>query len=105
MIKENRGDMKKVPIGIVDYKKLIEEGFAYVDKTLFIQEIIERGTELALIPRPRRFAKTLNMSMLKYFFEKTDKDHSHLFSSYKIWQTSYRDRQGKYPVIFLRLRE
>ena len=97
--------MRKSPIGIDDYKKLIENGCAYIDKTLFIQEIIERGTELALIPRPRRFGKTLNMSMLKYFFEKTEEDNSHLFSPYKIWQTTYRELQGKHPVIFLTLKE
>ncbi|MES2200294.1 MAG: AAA family ATPase, partial [Chlamydiota bacterium] len=96
--------MKKLPIGIDDYKKIIEDGYAYVDKTLFIQEIRERGTELALIPRPRRFGKTINMSMLKYFFEKTENDNSHLFNSYKIWQTRYRELQGKYPVIFFTLK-
>ena len=97
--------MKKSSIGIDDYKKLIKENCAYVDKTLFIQEIIERGTELALIPRPRRFGKTLNMSMLKYFFEKTEENHSHLFVPYKIWQTKYREKQGKYPVIFVTFKE
>ncbi len=96
--------MRKVPIGVVDYKKLIEEGYAYVDKTLLIQEIIDRGTELALIPRPRRFGKTLSMSMLKYFFEKTDRDNSYLFSPYKIWQTKYREVQGQYPVVFFTLK-
>ena len=97
--------MKKLPIGIDDYKKIIEKDYTYIDKTLFIQEIIERGTELALIPRPRRFGKTINMSMLKYFFEKTKIDHTHLFSSYKIWQTTYREFQGQYPVVFFTLKE
>ncbi|MES2199687.1 MAG: AAA family ATPase [Chlamydiota bacterium] len=96
--------MRKSSIGIDDYKELIEEGCAYVDKTLFIQEIIERGTKLALIPRPRRFGKTLNMSMLKYFFEKTEQNNSHLFFPYKIWQTDYRGLQGKHPVIFFTLK-
>ena len=97
--------MKKVPIGISDYKELIEEGYAYVDKTLFIQEIINKGTKIAIIPRPRRFGKTVNMSMLKYFFEKTEEDNSHLFSPYKIWQTEAQAFQGKYPVIFFTLKE
>ena len=105
MIERNGENMKKSPIGIDDYKKLIEEGCTYVDKTLFIQEIIERGTELAIIPRPRRFGKTVNMSMLRYFFEKTQEDNSHLFSPYKIWQTKYKDLQGTYPVIFITLKE
>jgi hypothetical protein len=97
--------MRKSSIGISDYKKLIEGNFVYVDKTLFIEEVIEKGTELAIIPRPRRFGKTLNMSMLKYFFEKTEEDHSHLFSPYQIWQTKYRQEQGQYPVIFFTLKE
>ncbi|MES2200285.1 MAG: AAA family ATPase [Chlamydiota bacterium] len=97
--------MKKTSIGIVDYKELIENECIYVDKTLLIQEIVDRGTKLALIPRPRRFGKTINMSMLKYFFEKTEKDNSHLFSSYKIWQTGCRKEQGTYPVVFFTLEE
>ena len=97
--------MKKVPIGISDYKELIEKGYAYVDKTLFIQEIINKGTKIAIIPRPRRFGKTVNMSMLKYFFEKNTEDNSQLFSPYKIWQTEEKSSQGKYPVIFFTLKE
>ena len=97
--------MKKIPIGIDDYKELIEKGYAYVDKTLFIQEIIDRGTKIAIIPRPRRFGKTINMSTLKYFFEKTKEDNSHLFSPYNIWKTKHRESQGKFPVIFLTLKE
>ncbi|SHH34662.1 AAA family ATPase, partial [Tepidibacter thalassicus] len=56
--------MKKVPIGISDFKKLITENYYYVDKSLFIKEIIDDGSEVILLPRPRRFGKTLNMSML-----------------------------------------
>lgn len=59
---------KPLPIGISDFKKLRDGNYAYVDKTLLIQEIVEKGTEVALIPRPRRFGKTLNLSMLRYFF-------------------------------------
>ncbi len=62
---------KKLPIGISDFKEVIEGDYAYVDKTLFIQEILEKGTKVALIPRLRRFGKTLNLSMLRYFFEFT----------------------------------
>jgi len=105
MIEGNGEAMKKTSIGIDDYKELIENGCAYVDKTLFIQEILERGTKLALIHRPRRFGKTINMSMLKYFFEKTKEDNSHLFSPYKIWQTDYSELQGAYPVVFFTLKE
>ncbi len=61
--------MKKLPVGISDFKKIIEEGYHYVDKTLFIKEIIDSGDTILLIPRPRRFGKTLNLSMLKYFYD------------------------------------
>lgn len=105
MMEGNGEGMRKTSIGIVDYKKLIEEGCIYVDKTLFIQEVIDRGTEVAIFSRPRRFGKTVNMSMLKYFFEKSEEDRSYLFSPYKIWQTEHRDKLGRYPVVFLTLKE
>ena len=60
---------KPLPIGISDFKELIEGGYAYVDKTLLIQEIVEKGSKVSLIPRLRRFGKTLNLSMLRYFTE------------------------------------
>lgn len=96
--------MKRLPIGISDYKKIIEEDFSYVDKTLFIEEVIQLGTEVILIPRPRRFGKTINLSMLKYFFEKTEVDHSYLFQKFNIWETASKENQGKFPVIFLTLK-
>ncbi len=65
---------KPLPIGISDFKTIIEGGYAYADKTLFVQELLEKGTNVALIPRPRRFGKTLNLSMLRYFFEKSEED-------------------------------
>jgi len=61
--------MKKLPIGLSDFKKLIEGSYYYFDKTNFIDEIIKDGSEVKLFTRPRRFGKTLNMSMLKYFFD------------------------------------
>ncbi|MBM3198897.1 MAG: AAA family ATPase, partial [Chlamydiae bacterium] len=97
--------MKKLPLGIADYKKTIQENYSYVDKTLLIQEILELGSEVLVIPRPRRFGKTMNLSMLRYFFEKTREDHSILFHKFKIWNTNYREHQGKYPVIFFSLKE
>lgn len=97
---------KPLPIGISDFKKLIDDGYTYVDKTLFIQELIERGTHVALIPRPRRFGKTLNLSMLRYFFEKREIDTSYLFKNLKIWkEQQYRELQGKFPVIWLSLKD
>lgn len=63
-------ELKRLPIGVDDFKKLITENYYYIDKTLFIKELLDLGSVATLIPRPRRFGKTLNMSMLKYFFEK-----------------------------------
>jgi len=62
---------KKAALGLNDFKKIIEGNFALVDKTLFIKEFFQSGTEVALVPRPRRFGKTMNLSMLRYFCEKT----------------------------------
>src|SRR5262245_52562471 len=95
---------KKIILGESNFKKLIEGGFAYVDKTLFIQEIVEKGSAVTLIPRPRRFGKTLNLSMLQYFFEKSAEDTSLLFTSLNIWKIEkYRGLQGQFPVVFLSL--
>lgn len=63
---------KPLPIGVDDFKKLITSGYYYVDKTLFIKELLDKKGDVNLFTRPRRFGKTLNMSMLRYFFEKKD---------------------------------
>jgi predicted AAA-ATPase/PD-(D/E)XK nuclease superfamily protein len=95
-------EKKILPVGLSDFKQLIEGDFAYVDKSLLIQELMERGGHAALIPRPRRFGKTLNLSMLRYFFEKSEQDHSYLFRHLKIWQNEkMRALQGQFPVIFI----
>ncbi len=97
---------KPLPIGISDFKKLIDGGYAYVDKTLLIQEVVEKGTHVALIPRPRRFGKTLNLSMLRYFFEKGKEDTSYLFKDLNIWKNEkYRAMQGQYPVVSISLKD
>ncbi|MCP4690111.1 MAG: AAA family ATPase, partial [Desulfobacterales bacterium] len=103
--------MKKLmPIGVSDFKELIEDGYYYVDKTLFIREIMHTASKVTLLPRPRRFGKTLNLSMLRYFFEKNDEDFAvdpggdsaGLFNG-----TAIRDDklfhlyQGNYPVIYM----
>ncbi len=75
---------KRLPIGLSDFKRLIDGGYTYVDKSLLIQDVVERGTHVALIPRPRRFGKTLNLSMLRYFFEKTEADTGYLFENLAI---------------------
>ena len=100
-------DRKKLPIGISDYKKLIEEDYYYVDKTDFIRQIIEEGSLITLLPRPRRFGKTLNLSTLRYFFERTEGNvYRPLFKGKNIEQWKDFDRyQGKYPVILVTLKD
>jgi len=97
--------MQKLPVGLSDFKKVIAGNYYYVDKSLLIKEVIDQGGEVLLLPRPRRFGKTLNLSMLRYFFEKTADDNSRLFRHLQIWQAGeeYTGKQGKYPVIFLTL--
>ncbi|MBS0621602.1 MAG: AAA family ATPase [Verrucomicrobia bacterium] len=97
---------RQLPIGISDFKTVIDEGCLYVDKTLLIEEIIENGVRVALVPRPRRFGKTLNLSMLRYFFEKSETDMSYLFEKLKVWKSrECRDLQGQFPVIFLTFKD
>lgn len=100
--------MKKLSIGIDDFKKIIDHDMYYVDKSLLIKDIIDIGSEVILITRPRRFGKTINMSMLKYFFEKANKDYSYLFENLTINQKEnydYMKHHGKYPVIFISLKD
>ncbi|OQA55013.1 MAG: putative AAA-ATPase [Euryarchaeota archaeon ADurb.Bin294] len=92
-------------IGTDDFKELIDEGGYFVDKSLFIREIID-GNKVVLLPRPRRFGKTLNMTMLRYFFEKTENDQNYLFEGLAISHYSeYQKHQGQYPVIFISLKD
>jgi hypothetical protein len=92
-------------IGTDDFKELIDEGGYFVDKSLFIREIIE-GNKVVLLPRPRRFGKTLNMTMLRYFFEKTENDQNYLFEGLAISDyPEYQKHQGQYPVIFISLKD
>ncbi len=95
--------------GNSDYKSVIMQGGLLVDKTLFIKEVIDDKTQVKLIIRPRRFGKTLNMSMLRYFFEKTDKtnEHAGLFFDRAIWKAGkqYQDEQGRYPVLFITMKD
>ena len=96
---------KQLPVGTSDYKKLRDNNFYFVDKTLLIKDIAESG-EVVLVRRPRRFGKTLNLSMLRYFYEISSTRTDSLFSDTNIWQLSeYRARQGTFPVIFLSFRE
>ena len=94
--------MRKVSIGKQDYESLIKSGCFYVDKTYFIKEWWESQDDVTLITRPRRFGKTLNMSMLECFFSNKYAGRSDLFEGLSIWDDEkYRQLQGTYPVIFL----
>src|SRR5262245_30068533 len=96
---------KFIPIGVTDFKELIDEDYIYLDKTLLIQELLAKKMKVALIPRPRRFGKTLNLSMLRYFFEKREQDVSYLFRPLQIWKDEQcRALQGQFPVIFISLK-
>ena len=93
---------RTVAIGIQDFDSLISGNYFYVDKTPFIKEWWESGDSVTLITRPRRFGKTLNMSMLDYFFSVEHKERGDLFEGLSIWQDEkYRELQGTYPVINL----
>ena len=98
--------MKRIGIGLSDFKELIEEDFYYFDKTKFIDEIVKDGAKVKLFARPRRFGKTLNMSMLKYFFDiKEAEENRKLFKNLYIEKTESFKEQGQYPVIFLSLKD
>ena len=93
---------RTVAIGVQDFSKLIENNSFYVDKTNFIKEWWENRDDITLITRPRRFGKTLTMSMIDYFFSIRHAGRSDLFEGLKIWKDQdYRNLQGTYPVIFL----
>lgn len=95
-----------LPVGISDFR-LASGEYYYVDKTLMIKDFLDERPMVSLFTRPRRFGKTLNMDMLRTFFEKTDEDTSIYFKDKKIWKCGekYREYQGKYPVIFLTFKD
>lgn len=97
---------KPLPIGIADFK-VATKNYYYVDKTLLIRDFLDTKPMVSLFTRPRRFGKTLNMDMLRVFFEKTDEDTSVFFQDKLIWQCGedYTAYQGKYPVIFLSFKD
>jgi hypothetical protein len=121
-------EKRKLPVGISDFNDVITDNYYYVDKTLLIKEIIDRGDKILLVPRPRRFGKTLNLSMLKYFYDCCPEwpptadtrspanaaagtgplnSYKKLFDSLAIRKAGqeYLDKMGKHPVIFLSFRE
>lgn len=99
-------ERKKIPIGIEDFAEIINRNCYFVDKTLMIRDILDSGAKVTLFTRPRRFGKTLNMSMLQRFFEKTDNDNSYLFEGLNITEAGeqYIAHMGQYPVISISLK-
>ncbi len=105
-VKETKKTLKPLPIGISDYVRAQSE-YYYVDKTLLIKEFLDKRPFVSLFTRPRRFGKTLNMDMLRVFFEISEEDTSKYFTDKKIWKCGkeYQAHQGKYPVIFLTFKD
>ncbi|OQY03150.1 MAG: hypothetical protein B6I20_05645 [Bacteroidetes bacterium 4572_117] len=99
--------IKRLNLGCSDFKSIITNNNYYIDKSLFIEELIQSQNAVMLFPRPRRFGKTLNLSMLKYYFDKNEPENEKLFTKLKIWQTDDEVKQhcGKYPVIFLSFKD
>ena len=97
---------KPLPIGVSDFKAATTN-YYYADKTLMIRDFLDTKPMVSLFTRPRRFGKTLNMDMLRVFFEKTSEDTSKYFRDKQIWQCGdmYTQHQGKYPVIFLTFKD
>jgi len=104
-----RGDFmgkKAIPIGIENFEDIIKDNYYYVDKSMLIEDILVNRAAVTLFTRPRRFGKTLNMSMIKYFFDIRNKDENRkLFEGLKIFGSEYMREQGKYPVIFISLKD
>lgn len=104
-VKEMR-DKKPLPIGIDDFKTIIEADYYYADKTKMIESLLDDGAGVTLFTRPRRFGKTLNMSMLNYFFNLKNKEENRkLFENLYISKSKYMNQQGEYPVIYLSFKD
>ena len=103
---EEMRDKKPLPIGIDDFKMIIEEDYYYADKTKMIESLLDDGAGVTLFTRPRRFGKTLNMSMLNYFFNLKNKEENRkLFENLHISKSKYMNQQGEYPVIYLSFKD
>ncbi len=99
-------ERKPLPIGISDFKKLREDDRYYIDKTLLAEEVLKSSGEIILLPRPRRFGKTMNLSMLRYFFERQNAEkNATLFKGLTIQQSEVWKHQGRHPVVFLTFKD
>ena len=97
---------KRIPLGKSDFKEIIEGNYYYCDKTKLIEDILDKGFEVNLFTRPRRFGKTLNMSTLKYFFDvRNAEENRKLFKDLYIEKSGYFDKQGQYPVILISFKD
>ena len=98
---------KQLDLGGSDFKDIIENNYYFVDKSLLIKEVLEANKKVLLFPRPRRFGKTLNLSMLRYFFDKNEPENKNLYKNLKIWQSSedIKNHCCKYPVIYLTFKD
>ncbi len=99
-------NLKPLPIGVDNFEKLITRDYYYIDKTLLIKDLLDNKADVNLFTRPRRFGKTLNMSMLQYYFEKREEDNAYLFENLNIMKAGeeYTSHMGQYPVINLSLK-
>ena len=96
--------MKRVPVGVEDFKRVVDDDYYYVDKSMFIKEVMQEV--VVLYTRPRRFGKTLNMSMLNYFYNIKEKENAYLFKGLEISKDEeVMQHRNKYPVIFLSLKD
>ena len=97
--------MKKIPIGVENFKEIITNNCYYVDKTKFIEKILNDGSKIKLFTRPRRFGKTLNISTIKHFFDiKNNEENRKLFNNLDIEKSVYIKEQGQYPIIFISMK-
>lgn len=97
---------KSLPIGITNFQELIQGNYYFIDKTKLIEDILQDGSKVTLFTRPRRFGKTLNMSMLQYFWDiQHAEENRTLFQGLYIESSPYFSEQGKYPVIYLSFKD
>ncbi|RZI47711.1 AAA family ATPase, partial [Rickettsiales endosymbiont of Peranema trichophorum] len=97
----------KLPVGVSDFREIVRDGYVFTDKTLLIKEVLEDGAKVILITRPRRFGKTLNLSMLYYFLDHNQPKDKNLFEQLNIGQDKVfcEEHQNKYPVIFISFKD
>ena len=105
MAEKKTRNRKPLPIGVSDFKEIVENNYYYIDKTKLIKDILHYRAKVNLFTRPRRFGKTLNMSMIKYFFDIENKEENRkLFDGLNISESEHMQEQGQYPVIYISFR-